>query len=157
MFFVEYVVSISFVRRLRKDFEVSSEVHEAWILRRSYQKQSMSDVLDLRMATMVGREKPSRLPFHLRLFLSIFYHQRNFQCSTTVVCVLEALLLFLLPLVYPGRTVSREFRRLWGKRRVGSWNSLLFFCKASLCPSPKWIENMGGICSNAIRPIGQSL
>ena len=28
------------------------------------------------------------------------YHQRNFQCSTTVVCVLEALLLFLLPLVY---------------------------------------------------------
>jgi len=129
MFFVEYVVSISFVRRLRKDFEVSSEVHEAWILRRSYQKQSMSDVLDLRMATMVGREKPSRLPFHLRLFLSIF----------------------------PGRTVSREFRRLWGKRRVGSWNSLLFFCRASLCPSPKWIENMGGICSNAIRPIGQSL
>jgi len=161
MFVVQYVVSISSVRRLRTDFEVNSEVHEAWILRKSYRKRLMFGVLNLRMAEMVGRETPSRLPFHPRLFQSISYHQRNFQCSTTVVCVSEAPLLFLLPSVFqgigPGRTVSRVFRRPWGRRRVGSWSSSLFFCRERLCPSPKWSENMDGICSNVIRQIGRSL
>ena len=87
MFVVQYVVSISSVRRLRTDsnqsfgfymlkwrrvtFEVNSEVHEAWILRKSYRKRLMFGVLNLRMAEMVGRETPSRLPFHPRLFQSI--------------------------------------------------------------------------------------
>jgi len=83
MFVVQCVVSISSVRRLRTDFGVNSEVHEAWILRKSYRKRLMFGVLNLRMAEMVGRETPSRLPFHPRLFQSIS----------------------------PGRTVSRVFRR----------------------------------------------